>query len=113
MASGDVQIAYQAFGAGPDLVWIPGWVSQLDLYWEEPSLVRFLRRLASLLRVVVFDRRGIGLSDRVSIESLPTLVVVSPDGGEPGRGQAGVIPVYGDGRQLGRQRLAEGQRSAV
>ena len=73
MASGDVQIAYQAFGAGPDLVWIPGWVSQLDLHWEEPSLVRFLRRLASLLRVVVFDRRGIGLSDRVSIESLPTL----------------------------------------
>jgi pimeloyl-ACP methyl ester carboxylesterase len=71
--SGDVQIAYQAFGEGPDLVWVPGWVSQLDLYWEHPPLVRFLRRLASFARVVVFDRRGLGLSDRVSAESVPTL----------------------------------------
>lgn len=71
--SGEVQIAYQAFGAGPDLVWVPGWVSQLDLYWEEPSLARFLRRLASFARVIVFDRRGLGLSDRVANASLPTL----------------------------------------
>ena len=70
--SGDLQIAYQAFGAGPDLVWVPGWVSQLDLYWEEPTVVRFLRRLASFARVIVFDRRGLGLSDRVRSESLPT-----------------------------------------
>ena len=62
--SGKFQIAYQAFGAGPDLVWVPGWVSQLDLYWEEPALARFLRRLATFARVIVFDRRGIGLSDR-------------------------------------------------
>ena len=72
-ASGDVQIAYQAFGEGPELVWVPGWVSQLDLYWEEPALARFLRRLATFARVVVFDRRGLGLSDRVRVESLPTL----------------------------------------
>jgi pimeloyl-ACP methyl ester carboxylesterase/class 3 adenylate cyclase len=72
-ASGDVGIAYQAFGEGPALVWVPGWVSQLDLYWEEPALARFLRRLASFARVVVFDRRGVGLSDRVSIDDLPTL----------------------------------------
>lgn len=71
--SGELQIAYQAFGSGPDLVWVPGWVSQLDLYWEEPSLARFLRQLASFARVIVFDRRGLGLSDRVSAESLPTL----------------------------------------
>jgi pimeloyl-ACP methyl ester carboxylesterase/class 3 adenylate cyclase len=71
--SGEVQIAYQAFGVGPDLVWVPGWVSQLDLYWEEPALARFLRRLATFVRVVVFDRRGIGLSDRVSLGSVPTL----------------------------------------
>jgi pimeloyl-ACP methyl ester carboxylesterase/class 3 adenylate cyclase len=71
--SGELQIAYQVVGEGPDLVWIPGWVSQLDLYWEEPSLVRFLRRLASFARVIVFDRRGIGLSDRVSAGMLPTL----------------------------------------
>ena len=70
--SGDLRIAYQAFGAGPDLVWIPGWISQLDLYWEEPAVVRFLRRLASFARVIVFDRRGLGLSDRVSAESPPT-----------------------------------------
>jgi pimeloyl-ACP methyl ester carboxylesterase len=71
--SGEVQIAYQAFGEGPDLVWVPGWVSQLDLYWEHPALARFLRRLATFARVVVFDRRGIGLSDRVSPENVPTL----------------------------------------
>ena len=71
--SGDVQIAYQAFGDGPDLVWVPGWVSQLDLHWEEPALARFLRRLATFARVVVFDRRGLGLSDRVALEGLPTL----------------------------------------
>jgi pimeloyl-ACP methyl ester carboxylesterase/class 3 adenylate cyclase len=77
--SGEVQIAYQAFGEGPDLVWVPGWVSQLDLYWEEPSLARFLRRLASFARVIVFDRRGVGLSDRVSAESPPTLEERSDD----------------------------------
>jgi pimeloyl-ACP methyl ester carboxylesterase/class 3 adenylate cyclase len=72
-SSGEVQIAYQVFGHGPDLVWVPGWVSQLDLYWEEPALVRFLRRLATFARVIVFDRRGLGLSDRVSVGRLPTL----------------------------------------
>jgi pimeloyl-ACP methyl ester carboxylesterase len=72
-ASGDVQVAYQAFGIGPVLVWVPGWVSQLDLYWEEPALARFLRRLASFARLVVFDRRGLGLSDRVSGDHVPTL----------------------------------------
>ena len=71
--SGDLRIAYQAFGAGCDLVWVPGWVSQLDLYWEEPALARFLRRLATLTRVIVFDRRGLGLSDRVAAGSVPTL----------------------------------------
>jgi pimeloyl-ACP methyl ester carboxylesterase len=71
--SGELRIAYQAFGAGPALVWVPGWVSQLDLYWEEPAVERFLRRLASFSRVVVFDRRGIGLSDRVTKESVPSL----------------------------------------
>ena len=71
--SGELRIAYQAFGVGPALVWVPGWVSQLDLYWEEPAVERFLRRLASFSRVIVFDRRGIGLSDRVTKESVPSL----------------------------------------
>ena len=71
--AGDVNIAYQVFGEGPDLVWVPGWVSNLDLYWEFPPLVRFLRGLASFARVIVFDRRGLGLSDRVSAEHPPML----------------------------------------
>jgi class 3 adenylate cyclase len=72
-AAGDVNIAYQVFGEGPDLVWVPGWVSNLDLYWEFPPLARFLRALASFSRVIVFDRRGLGLSDRVSAEHPPML----------------------------------------
>jgi class 3 adenylate cyclase len=63
--SGDVHIAYQVVGDGPvDLVWIHDWVSNLDLQWEEPLQVRFLQRLASFSRLLLFDKRGSGLSDR-------------------------------------------------
>jgi pimeloyl-ACP methyl ester carboxylesterase/DNA-binding CsgD family transcriptional regulator len=64
--SGDASIAFQTFGAGPpDLVFVPvpGFVSQLDLAWEEPFLARFLRALGSFSRVIWFDRAGTGLSD--------------------------------------------------
>ena len=62
--SGGASIAYETFGAGPpDVVFAPGFVSQLDLAWEEPSLARFLRRLGSFSRVIWFDRVGTGLSD--------------------------------------------------
>jgi class 3 adenylate cyclase len=72
--SGDVHIAYQVVGQGPfDLVYIPGWVSHVELAWEEPNLARFLGRLASFSRLIVFDKRGTGLSDRVPIDKLPTL----------------------------------------
>jgi pimeloyl-ACP methyl ester carboxylesterase/DNA-binding CsgD family transcriptional regulator len=65
--SGEVRIAYQAFGEGPfDLVFVPGFISHLELAWEEPYLARFLRRLASFARVIFFDKRGTGLSDPVS-----------------------------------------------
>jgi len=65
--SGDVHIAYQAFGDGPiNLVMVPGFVSNIENYWDEPALSRFLRRLASYARVVTFDKRGTGLSDRVA-----------------------------------------------
>jgi len=58
-------IAYQAHGDGPlDLVFVPGFVSHVELIWEEPTIGRFLRRLASFSRLVVFDKRGQGLSDR-------------------------------------------------
>jgi pimeloyl-ACP methyl ester carboxylesterase len=65
--SGDVNIAYQVVGDAPrDLVCVPGWVSNLEVLWEEPACVRFLGRLASFARLILFDKRGTGLSDRVS-----------------------------------------------
>ena len=70
--SGDVNIAYQVVGDGPlDLVFVMGWVSHLEYFWKEPSFARFLSRLASFSRLILFDKRGTGLSDRVT--ALPTL----------------------------------------
>ena len=70
--SGDVSIAYQVVGDAPiDLVCVPGWVSHIEHAWEEPSYAPFLRRLAQFSRLIVLDRRGTGLSDRV--DRLPTL----------------------------------------
>ena len=64
---GTINIAYQVFGEGPvDLVLVPGWVSNLDMMWEEPRLARWLRQLGSFARVMLFDKRGTGLSDRVT-----------------------------------------------
>lgn len=72
--SGDVNIAYQVVGDGPlDLVFVPGWLSHLELAWEEPSYAHLLRRLASFSRLILFDKRGTGLSDRVPIHELPSL----------------------------------------
>ena len=72
--SGDVHIAYQVTGDGPrDLVWVPGWVSNLQVMWEDPGYARFLRRLGSFARLILFDKRGTGLSDRVAIDQLPTM----------------------------------------
>ena len=71
--SGNVHIAYQVIGDGPlDLVYVPGWVSHVELAWEEPTLARFLERLASFSRLILFDKRGTGLSDRVPDAQLPT-----------------------------------------
>ena len=64
--NGDVSIAFQVFGEGPrDLIFVPSWVSQIELVWEQPRFVRLIERLASFSRVILFDRRGSGLSDRV------------------------------------------------
>ncbi len=72
--SGDVNIAYQILGNGDlDLVFVMGWVSHLDWFWKEPSFARFLKRLASFARLIVFDKRGTGLSDRVPHDQLPSL----------------------------------------
>ena len=70
--SGDINIAYQVLGSGPvDLVYVPGWVTHLEYGWEEPSLARFYRKLASFSRLILFDKRGTGLSDQST--NLPTL----------------------------------------
>jgi len=70
--SGDVHIAYQVVGDGAqNLVLVPGWVSHIEYAWEDPSLSHFLRRLASFSRLILLDRRGTGLSDRVN--ELPSL----------------------------------------
>lgn len=70
--SSGVNIAYQVLGEAPlDLVYVPGWLSNVEMMWENPRLARFLQRLASFSRLIVFDKRGTGLSDRVA--ELPTL----------------------------------------
>ena len=72
--SGNVNIAYQVVGSGPiDLVFVMGWVSHLEYFWNEPSFARFLTRLASMARLILFDKRGTGLSDAVPVDQLPTL----------------------------------------
>ena len=71
--AGDVDIAYQVVGeaGGLDLVFVPGWVSHLEVMWELPEFARFLDRLAGMGRLILFDKRGTGLSDRVA--GVPTL----------------------------------------
>jgi DNA-binding SARP family transcriptional activator/pimeloyl-ACP methyl ester carboxylesterase len=72
--SGDVRIAYQLVGDGPlDLILVHGWVCTFEPAWEYPQLASFYRRLASFGRLILFDKRGTGLSDRVSPERLPDL----------------------------------------
>jgi pimeloyl-ACP methyl ester carboxylesterase len=72
--SGKVNIAYQVVGDGPiDLVFVPGFVSSVEECWEQPGLAAFLEHLASFTRLILFDKRGTGLSDRVPEHRLPTL----------------------------------------
>jgi pimeloyl-ACP methyl ester carboxylesterase len=72
--SGNVHIAYQVTGQGPiDLVFVHGWISHIEHLWEEPSVARFLGRLASFSRLILLDKRGTGLSDPVPLDELPTL----------------------------------------
>ena len=67
-------VAYQVAGDGPrDLVFVPWWGTNLDVMWEEPSLARFLLRLAGFSRLLCFDKRGTGVSDPVPLSALPTL----------------------------------------
>ena len=71
-----VHIAYQAFGDGPiDILFVLGWVTHIERMWDQPLVARFLERLASFARVMVFDKRGVGMSDRVPEDRLPSLEV--------------------------------------
>ncbi|HEY8563747.1 MAG TPA: alpha/beta fold hydrolase [Pyrinomonadaceae bacterium] len=72
--NGDVNIAYQVIGDGDlDVVFVMGWVSHLEYFWKQPLFAAFLNRLASFSRLILFDKRGTGLSDRVPLSQLPTL----------------------------------------
>src|SRR3979490_1982382 len=76
--SGDVHLAYQVFGDGPiNLVMVPGFVSNVENYWDQPDFARFLNRLGSYARVVTFDKRGTGGSERGT--ELPGLAVRMDD----------------------------------
>lgn len=76
--NGDISVAYQVVGSGPrDLILVPGWVSNIEVFWEEPTMARFLERLASFSRLILFDKRGTGLSDRVS--DIPSLEIRMDD----------------------------------
>src|SRR5262245_62119870 len=96
-STGGVNIAYQVIGDGPlDLVFVMGWVSHLEYSWQDPSFARFLTRLASFSRLILFDKRGTGLSDAIPLSELPTL--------EQRVGRAGR-----DGRRRIRTRRAPGR----
>ena len=75
-----VHIAYQTLGNGPpDLLFVPGFASNLIWNWELPSYAAFLRKLSSFSRLIIVDRRGCGLSDRLSPEDLPSIEVIADD----------------------------------
>jgi pimeloyl-ACP methyl ester carboxylesterase len=76
----DVHIAYQVVGDGPiDVLFVLGWVTHIERMWTEPRFARFFTRLSSFSRVMLFDKRGVGLSDRVSEDRLPSLEVRMDD----------------------------------
>jgi class 3 adenylate cyclase len=72
--SGGLNVAYQVVGEGPfDLVYVPGWVSNIGAMWDEPGHARLLDRLASFSRLILFDKPGTGLSDPIPLDRPPTL----------------------------------------
>jgi pimeloyl-ACP methyl ester carboxylesterase len=90
--SDGTSIAYQVHGEGPlDLVLVPGFVSHVELIWEDPEIARFLRRLTSFARLIIFDKRGQGLSDRTgrpptleeSMDDLRAAMDAAGSGGRP------------------------------
>jgi pimeloyl-ACP methyl ester carboxylesterase/DNA-binding winged helix-turn-helix (wHTH) protein len=79
-AEGDgASIAYQSFGEGPDIVFIAGFTTNVEVQWEHPAIAAFLRRMASFARVTVLDKRGVGLSDRMRDDRPPSLETRADD----------------------------------
>ena len=74
-----VSVAYEVFGEGPDVLCIPGFASNLEFQWSFPPTARFFERLGGFARVIEVDRRGTGMSDRLSPEDLPPLEVLVED----------------------------------
>ena len=73
VAVGDADVAYQVIGEGPkDLLFFYGLGSHIDLFWDNPVASRFIQRLASFCRMIIFDRRGTGASDSFARSAIPT-----------------------------------------
>ena len=75
----DGDVAYQVLGEGPDALFVPPWAWNIDVMWEEPRIERFIRRMASFRRLIVFDKRGLGMSDLVPRGALPTIEAWTDD----------------------------------
>jgi pimeloyl-ACP methyl ester carboxylesterase len=77
---GDLHIAYEVLGEGPrDLVYVPEFRNSMEVQWEQPDFERFLLRLASFTRLIMFDNRGTGISDPVPLDHLPSLELYMDD----------------------------------
>jgi class 3 adenylate cyclase len=101
-AGDGVHLAYQIVGDGPDVLFVPGMWSNLTWNWQLPAYAHFLRRLASFCRLIVVDRRGSGLSDRLSPHDLPALEILADDLGvvldAAGSERASLIGVWSGGQ---------------
>lgn len=102
--NGDVHIAFQTLGEGPpDLTVVPEWVTHVEAAWDLPVTARFLRRLSSFGRLIMFDKRGVGLSDPVSVTEVPSLEAWRDDLGsvlDAAGSERAVLMGHGHGGQM-------------
>ena len=79
-SSGNINIAYQVLGQGSDyLIFIPGWISNVEAIWQNFHFAAWIRSLAYFTKIVLFDKRGTGLSDRVDESKLPDIAQRAED----------------------------------
>src|SRR5437879_3874888 len=100
------QVAYQITGGGPvDIVFVPDWVTNVEVMWEEAAVARFLARLGSIGRLITYDKRGTGISDPVPLGALPTLERWMDDIGnvlDAAGAERAVVVADGDGGAVAR-----------